>query len=144
MLLRRILNYWCGGRRGLQNGYCSWYTRLSFMFLIFRRTLSAGDRVPGAPLLNRVTGCSQEGHFDSERVADCPPPSCSALCFLGSIPAVGLQFLIESSLGTLVVPSFNLINSLMDIMMGLSTRGSDQRYEEEQHGHCAVVHRHEG
>ena len=35
-------------------------------------------RLPGAPLRNRVKGCNQKGHFDSGRVAGCPPPSCSA------------------------------------------------------------------
>lgn len=34
--------------------------------------------LPGAPLRNSVEGCNQEGHCDSERVASCPPPSCSA------------------------------------------------------------------
>jgi hypothetical protein len=33
--------------------------------------------LPESPHHNRVKGCSQEGHFDSERVAY--PPSCSAL-----------------------------------------------------------------
>jgi hypothetical protein len=37
-------------------------------------------RLPEAPLRNRVKGCSQEGHFDSGRVAGCPPPSCSPCC----------------------------------------------------------------
>ena len=30
-------------------------------------------RLPAAPLRNRVEGCSQEGHFDSGRLAGCPP-----------------------------------------------------------------------
>jgi hypothetical protein len=34
-------------------------------------------RLPGAPLRNRVKGWSQEGHFNSGRVAGCPPPACS-------------------------------------------------------------------
>ena len=44
-------------------------------------------RLPGAPLRNGVKGCSQEGHFDSERVAGCPPPSCSTFVGFGRISA---------------------------------------------------------
>ena len=59
--------------------------RLSKTTIIWRdlgiKTLSnvkVWHRLPGAPLRNRVKGCSQEGHFDLVRVAGCPPPSCSA------------------------------------------------------------------
>ena len=44
-------------------------------------------RLPGAPLRNGVKGCSQEGHFDSERVAGCPPTSCSTFVGFGRISA---------------------------------------------------------
>jgi len=40
-------------------------------------------------LRNRVKCCSEEGHVDSERVAACPPPPCSAdysLCLSGDCP----------------------------------------------------------
>jgi hypothetical protein len=40
--------------------------------------VKAWHPLPGAPLRNRVNGYSQDGHFDSERVAGCPPPSCCA------------------------------------------------------------------
>ena len=33
-------------------------------------------RLQGAPLRNRVKVCSKEGHFDSARVAGCPPQYC--------------------------------------------------------------------
>ena len=41
-------------------------------------------RLPGAPLRNRVKSCCYEDHFDSGRVAGCPPPSCSALVWCPS------------------------------------------------------------
>jgi hypothetical protein len=44
---------------------------------LFQTNVEVWHRLAGAPLRNRVKGCSQEGHFDSGRVAGCPPPSCS-------------------------------------------------------------------
>ncbi len=41
-------------------------------------------RLPGAPLRNRFQGCSKEGHFDSGRVAGCPPPSCCPWLYCSS------------------------------------------------------------
>ena len=48
----------------------------------YDQNVEVWHRLPGAPLRNRVEGCSQEGHFDSGRVSGCPPPSCS-ICFFG-------------------------------------------------------------
>jgi len=36
------------------------------------------NRLPGARLRLWVDGCSYLNHFDLERAAGCPPPSCSA------------------------------------------------------------------
>jgi len=44
------------------------------------------------------------------------------LGFPDSIPVFGQQFLIASSVSTVLVLPFNLINSIMDCMQGLSTR----------------------
>jgi hypothetical protein len=44
------------------------------------------------------------------------------LGFPESIPVFGQQFLIASSVATVLVLPFNLINSIMDHMQGLSTR----------------------
>ena len=49
-------------------------------------------RLPGAPLRNRVKGYNYDDHLDSERVAGCPPPSCSALVgFVAAIRARSLE-----------------------------------------------------
>jgi hypothetical protein len=45
-----------------------------------------------------------------------------SLGFPESIPVFGQQFLIASSASTVLVLPFNLINSMMDYMQGLSTR----------------------
>ena len=37
-------------------------------------------RLPEAPRRNKDQGCSHVVHFDSGRVAGCPPPSCCASC----------------------------------------------------------------
>ena len=51
--------------------------------LMMRRTFEVWHRLPGAPFLNRIKGCSQESHLDSVRVAGCPPASCSPLSWCG-------------------------------------------------------------
>ena len=46
-----------------------------------RTTSEVWRRLLGAPPCNRVKGWSKDGHFDSGRVAGCPPPPCCALRF---------------------------------------------------------------
>ena len=66
-------------------------------------------RLPRAPLRNRVEGCSQEGHFDSGRVAGCPPPCCSALDFVNlTIPSKTLRALRYHSLSAFKTSSIDL------------------------------------
>jgi hypothetical protein len=53
------------------------YSVIAHVVLNSSTNVEVWHRLPGAPLRNGVKCCNHEGHFDSGRVAGCPPPPCS-------------------------------------------------------------------